>query len=242
MLQGKTPQETIDLVGRLVTGITELSRDRMQPTQPQYVTPQQQAQPLNPDLIIENPGEWQRQFAQALSNQQAQQMAAVAAPVLQQQAETARWMSQQDEKRKDIWGKYGTEVEGLMASIPAAYRTKAMWDKAADMVKAEHADEIIEERALQRAAQLRGTDTVGSGYGDSAEGRSGSAATEAWDAAAANPYGKHMIATVGKAGIAEHARREGLKLEDYLKTIGRSRTRLPGPGDEGVYWTELVED
>lgn len=245
VLQGRSPQETIDLVNKLVTSVTDITTARAQMTQQQHFTPQPQAQPLNPDLMIENPAEWQRQFAQALSANQASQLANVAQPVLAQQAETAEWMSKQDPKRAKVWERYGHEIAPLIAQVPLQYRTKSFYDKAADLIRAEHVDELMEERFAEKLTEYRASDTAssaGAGYRDERYGAGTSGDAEVWAQFEGNAYGKHMLETVGRSGIAEHCRREGIKLADYAKTVGRSRTKTPSQGEPGVFWTDLVQD
>lgn len=215
----------------------------MQLQTPQQLPPQQPApEPLNPNLMLEDPAEWQRRFAHGLAQNQAAQLAQVAMPVLSQQAETAAWMSRQDPKRKDIWEKYGHEVDALVAQTPVHMRTKALYDKAVDLVKGEHADEIAEAKIAERLAAMRETSTVGAGdgYGGSPAGTAGASAV--WDKVGTSEYGRYMLEQVGKSGIAEHCRREGIKLEQFAEQISRSRTRVPNAGEPGVFRTELVQD
>jgi hypothetical protein len=107
----------------------------------------------DPQLMYSDPAAYQNQLLNYQQQVMQQTMQQAAAPLFQGVAENAKWASQQDAKHRDVWSRYGHEIEAQMATIPAHLRTKQMWDTAAKLVKSEHLDELVHERAQTLAAQ-----------------------------------------------------------------------------------------
>jgi hypothetical protein len=100
------------------------------------------------------PEQYQQQMIAYQQHVMQQTMQQAAQPLIQGQAEQAKWSSQNDPRWKDIWSKYGHEIEAQMAGIHITQRTnKQLWDTAAQLVKSNHIDELVHERAQTLASQ-----------------------------------------------------------------------------------------
>jgi hypothetical protein len=188
--------------------------------------------------MLTDPAAWQAQFAARIQADNVARMNAAAAPLVQNNVETTRFMSQMDPKYKDVWAKWGMEIEREVMSIPAHMRTKALYDKAAQIVKSNHLNELIKAGAQQ---------LVSSGaFG--VEGSGGSAAPEAqadaevWsklDDSAMGQAAKSALGTNYKSKIRKAVdNMEGETIESYVKKLAGSKAKMD-PLAPGTWRTEL---
>ena len=120
----------------------------------------------DPSLMIADPAEYQRQYEVYTDARLAQTLAQVAAPIAYSMADTGKALSQANSEVADVWKRWGPEVESLVAHIPPGNRNRAMWDQAAKFVRSNHVDELVEEKAREKAAQFGSAPaTEGSSFG-----------------------------------------------------------------------------
>lgn len=137
----------------------------MQYAQP---APQQQfraPQPPDPDLLHTNTAEWQRQNNEYMAYMQNAQLAAVAMPFIYNQASLAKNQAKSDPRWSNIWQKYGAEVEREIATVPVERHTKELFDKACEIVKGRHVDDIALEMATRMHNASSGIERSGSAGG-----------------------------------------------------------------------------
>ena len=207
----------------------------------QQVTPQQQQvmqnqiDELDPERALTDPKGYQADFVKFMQNMQQQQIAQIAAPVLAQQKESARWMAQSDKQNTHVFDKWGSEVDKLVedAVRVGAVPSKALYDQAAKMVKANHLDELVAEKmsTMQVPETQRVTPT--SVTGDEAQDAT------LWEQVEKTSHGKALLGAVGKAGIMRHAEKQGISLKGYLESITKTRT-MHDPLKPGTWSSQLV--
>lgn len=120
--------------------------------------------PPDPDLAIRDPAAWQQQYDAYITARQQEQLAQVALPVMTTVAATARDLSRMDPEAGKVWQKYGPEIDALVAAIPVWQRSKATYDQAAKIVRANHVNDLVQEELDRaRASGGFGTEPAGSG-------------------------------------------------------------------------------
>lgn len=187
----------------------------------------------DPDMALTDPKGYQQQLTQYLYAQQTQQLAAAAGPVFEQLASTAKELSKNDPKNRDIWQKYGSQVEAMVANVPANLRTKDLYDQAVIMVKGQKFDELATEKAASLAAAGTGLARAGSAD-ESADTASGDAAV--WEKIEASPMGAAAIKVAGKQGILKAIRAGAYKsLEDYAAKAAASKSKVDSANPNIVY-------
>lgn len=192
---------------------------------------------LDDDLLVTNPSEWRRRFSaqQQVSTNAA--IASVAGPFASQMAATAATLAKRDPANADVADKWWTEVDAMVAPIPEHMRSQALYDQAAKMARANHIEEIAEERAAKLAAAATGVEGVGSGGVSGAAGSAG-VGDPAWDKIKASAMGARMLERYGKAKLVAAANAMG-GLEKYAEYIAGSRTEFD-PSHPSRMYTELI--
>lgn len=190
--------------------------------------------PLNPDKILTQPDEWQREM---LGN-----VGAVVGSALNQQASatyealasSAKHLSRSDPKVAPIWDKYSAEIEALANSPavnPAIRGTKEFWDQATKVVQAQHIDDLVQERAAAMAAELRPTAETGAGsYGASDPDTSTS-----MEKLKETTWGKRLVDRYGERGVLKNIEKLGVTLEQYAKMAGETNV-IVNPNNPAEWW------
>ena len=228
---GKTVNEVMDM--------TQGAFQTMQTFTPTVQNPQPPAVPQQPalqsaipgmpdaQLSFDNPAEYNRQLAlymKATTDAAVQQQAAqFAQPMMQQQKQMARTLASQNPNLKDIFDKYGHEIDTQMLSVDPQYCTVDAYTKVAQMIKGQHLDEFI-DAAVQKRAQI-GSGTIS---GDAPSGPTEStvpqdAIDEFWES------GHNYVKRLESDGITKNKLREnlpkmGLTAEAYIESIKRGNT------------------
>ena len=185
------------------------------------------------DEALTDPEGYQMKLANYLAAQTNAQLAQYAGPIVNQLASQARTLAQSEPKNKDIWEKYGSEVDAMVATVPAHMRTKELYDKAVVMVKGEHIDEIAAARAERLAAANPGMMRNGS---NSSSGNDAEPSGDVWDKIAATAIGSATIDAIGKRGIQKAIDKGVYKsAEDYLKHVERSKARVNSKSKQELY-------
>lgn len=104
----------------------------------------------------------------------AQRVAPVFQRYDQQLASAARTLAQTT--NPDEFKRWGPEIDQMVATVPAEQRTADLYTQAVRIVKANHLDEIANERAERRLAELGVTDRT-SGGGTNTSGPSATVVT-----------------------------------------------------------------
>jgi len=181
-LQGKDAAETLEAFQNQqeqYNEVVDAVRSLMSNNQPAYpnqppAQPAPQTTPLDPDKILTDPESWQRDAMNNIGQVIDYAVQQRTQGSLSGQADNARHLSKSDPAKAAVWEKYGGEIEQLansQAIDPSLKGSKNFWDKAADVVQANHLDEIVQERAQALAATMgSGVESGGSaGYGSSPE-------------------------------------------------------------------------
>ncbi len=222
-LRGKTAEEIVEWSDQVSDQVRTLYNQQTQTPAPQQAAPQP-AQALDPDLILTNPEEYQRQMIATINAQQSQNLAAAAGPIIQAQADTARFMSQHDKSHEDTWDRWSHDIDMQVANIPANLRTKALYDQAAKIVKAEHIDEIVDERAQALASAGSGLDTGSTFVGEQGDYQSQS--SDEWDKFDKSSVGRHLMSTLGKRKIAEMCEAHNMTISEYADMVAANKAEL----------------
>jgi hypothetical protein len=217
--QGKTFEEIVRL--------TEAIANNQSP-QPSTPTPSQAAPmtypqggaltPPDPQLMYTDPAAYQRQY-EAYSEARIQaQMAQMASPFAARQAELEKSESKRDPRFASVWQRWEVEIERELMGIPPESRNRALYDKAASIVKANHMDELLGEEVERRMA----AGGVGTERGSSAGGGEPQVQLdeleEAWDSD--HPY----FAKARSEGLTKNEMREWLRkwkipVSDFVKNV-----------------------
>ena len=241
-LQGRTATETANYVEQL-----EQQQQQMVNSVQQYVAAQGQAQPqaqpaatpVDADLMLTDPDAWQKQFAEKMGQGVQQYINQAGVPLYQGQAATAKSLSRQDPKYAEVWQKYGPEVERLMSGVPLAQQASPdMWNQAAKIVKSEHLEHFIDERAKTLAATLGSVEQGGTGTAMSGEG-SGS---EDMKRIRSSSYGKTNLDDYNDRQIEQTADKMGHSLKEFADMVEGTHI-VAHPKNRGEWYNrDLVQD
>ena len=221
-LRGKTAQEIVEWSDQVSDQVRTLYTQQTQaPAQP--VAPQP-TQALDPDLILTNPEEYQRQMINTINAQQNANLAQAAQPIINAQADTARFMSQHDKSHEETWDRWSHDIDMQVANIPANLRTKALYDQAAKIVKAEHIDEIVDERAQALASAGSGLDTGSTFLGDQGEYQSHN--SDEWEKFDQSSVGRHLMSTLGKRKIVEMCEAHNMTVSEYADMVAANKADI----------------
>ena len=223
-LAGKTPAEAVDIVNKLATGYTQLYQQASQ------LAPQAAPKMKAPDadLMLTNPEEWQRQYKAQIQTEMVNYMNQAAAPLVNQTAQASRYVASQG-KYKDVFEKYGHEVEMQVANIPIAQRTPELWEKVAQIVKGEHAEDLAQEyaqRLVNSSPSLHVPGTAGTNA-------SGSEDSTLWEKLENTALGKRQMEVLGRGGILKHIAAEGMTMEKFVDSVVNSGS-APDPSDPRI--------
>ena len=222
-LAGKSKDEAVAWVNNLVAEVQQLVATKQPAAQPQPQPRNMQSEMPDPDLVLTDPKKYQEQLAGFLQQQQNAALAQAAGPVYAQLASQSRDMSKNAPENKDVWSKWGAEVEQMVANVPAHMRTRELYDQAVVMVRGRHVDEIATEKAQALAAA--GTGLARANGGDAADTDSGD--KDVWEKIESSPIGKATLATIGKKGILNGIRSGAYKsLEDYANYVAKSKAKV----------------
>lgn len=161
--QQTQPQRQQPAVGNQQTPAPNTQTPQPRNAQGQFQSPQQNQQPAaqgggqmtgppDPDLIYDDPQEyqrqmqqWQQQTVQAAQQQVAQQLQ----PMLQNQGEQAKLTVKRDPEYQDVFDEYEPEIVAEMQNINPAQRTVKAWQTAAEIVAGRHRKELGQKYAQQ---------------------------------------------------------------------------------------------
>jgi hypothetical protein len=185
----------------------------------------------DPDLALTDPKAYQTQLAGYFEQQQANMLSQAAAPVYAQLATQSREMSRNDPKNRDIYAKYGAEVEAVVGNVPQHLRTKELYDKAVVMVRGEKFEELAAEKAATLAAAGTGLARAG---GASADADTDSGSDDVWSKIEATAMGAAALKVAGKKGILSAIRSGAYKdLNDYADKVAKSKAKVD-PANPGI--------
>ncbi len=155
--QGKTAKEVLE-IGKNLYSIAERFNQTGQvqaPAQPQYQSPQQGYQYQPPAQAPVEIGDDEfltgRQVKQFVS-QQAQALAPQFQQSVNLAAQTTLGLVQQ--KYTNEFQRYGPEIQGYLANLPREAWSLDNLERVVKIVRAEHLDELVDERARQRATEM----------------------------------------------------------------------------------------
>lgn len=220
-MQGKTPAEVAQLTTSLYQQNLSYQQQPSAPAVPHQPAPQPPAaSPPDPNLIYSDPAAYQAQYdayVRGLTQSVVQSQMQQYAPVVNQAAETARELSKLG-SHADVWRRWEPEIEMQMQGIPGHLRSKTLYDQAAQIVKANHLDELASERAQQMLAQNDpGTIRANGGVTLPPSTAEGDALDKAWDEDL--PYFQGMKREgLSKADVRRFCTQTGQSVEDYVKS------------------------
>jgi len=134
---GKTADE--------IVGIAEQRRTYVA-TQPSAPSPQQTPARSMPDgsLVYDDVNAFTSGIKDYVDNQLSATLTGAAQPLIG----LARDAAMRDEERRDVWRRYGPEIDAVMAPLPAQQRADVnMWKQAAELVAGRHFKELARAEA-----------------------------------------------------------------------------------------------
>jgi len=190
------------------------------------------------DLWLTDPARAQAMLTQSIMGQVQQYGNQAFQPVYQGQASLARANSQNDLRLKDIWDKYGREIDNLMSKVPPQNKiSKDVWDQAAKLIKSNHVDDIVNERAQEMLARLPQTET-----GQSTRASLPETQSSAIEKIRSSDYGKNHLDYLSDAQLIEQAKKMGNTIEEYAAMVESTRV-VANPKKPGEWRNEgLVRD
>lgn len=164
--RGKTARELLEITQQIVSniGMPQQPAPAPAPQTPAPTPMNMPPQPPDPDLIYTDKAEYNRQLAAYLQNTQLATLQQYSAPFTNNAADTAIHLSKQG-RFADVWKRWEPEVMAELASVPRSYWNITLLDKAAQIVRSNHLDEIVQEQAERLAADRGAPITEGSGPG-----------------------------------------------------------------------------
>lgn len=217
--------------GGVVAGRTAAEVAQMANQMAQALTQQQQqaqaaaAAPKRPEssLAITDPDQYQRDLI--AYNQAVTQatIAQAAAPIVQQNAATVREIAAMKDGNKEAFKKWGQEIDNYVASIPLHERTPALYDRAVQLVRSNHIEELATERAQALMAANPGTASPSGGDNFTVESIN-DGDDDVWKKIASTEIGRRQIKALGKARIREFANEHDGGLEAYAEKIAKNNS------------------
>lgn len=125
----------------------------LQAGQPQYQQPAQTPNaPVRPtnEMWTERPNEAAAMVAQMEAAEALKPALQGMTTLTQQASQMMRSLAQQ--QFRDDFSKWGPEIDGHMANVPVEHRTLDNYEKVVKLVRGNHLDEIVAERARQMVA------------------------------------------------------------------------------------------
>ena len=145
-------QKTLQSVGNFNQPSPQPQQHNTQQTPEPNMNQPQQPQMPDPDLQLTNPQEYNRQLQQYIAAMQQQQLQQYSQPFVQSAADTALHLSKNG-KYKNVWDRWEPEIMAELNNIPRQHWNVTLLDKAAQLVRANHLDEIVREEAERMASQ-----------------------------------------------------------------------------------------
>jgi hypothetical protein len=114
----------------------------------------QQLSPPDPELIYTDRAEYNRQLAAYMQAMQQQTFQQLGMPFINNAAETSLHLARNG-KYKEVWEKWEPEIMQELSVIPRTNWNIQLLDKAAQLVRSNHIDEIVRVEAERMAGNLR---------------------------------------------------------------------------------------
>lgn len=139
------------------------------------------------------------------------------APTYQALAATNRALMQQ--RYPNEFARYGPQIDMLIATIPVESRSIDILENAIKIVRADHMDEIVQERAQAMVANME--PTLRSGGGGSGTATSPLPQNNPLDAEGVNPEWQRRAKEVGLTAetIRDYCKANGMSMDDYFKLL-----------------------
>lgn len=146
------------------------------------------------------------------------QMSQMASPFAARQSELEKSESRRDPKYAAVWTRWADEIERELAGIPAESRNRALYDKAASIVKSNHMDELMAEEVEKRMA----AGGMGTERSTAAGGEPAPIATDdleaAWDSD--HPYFKRARNEgLSKGEVREWLKKWKIPVSDFVTNV-----------------------
>lgn len=231
-LQGKTATEAIDFVNNLVTEAQQLYQAVNTPQAQPAVQPQIST---DPDLWLTDPEKAQAVHTQQIMGQVQNYVGQAAQPLLQSNAQTARHLTVM--QHTDVFDKWGHEVDQIVANVPIAQRSPELYNQAVKMVKANHVEELAQERAQQLMQAGPGLEAGGQ-HADpfaatDAEGN------DVWSKFEQSEVGQKITARLTKRQITELCDKAGIGIVEYADMVARNTATIDP--DKGTITNSEIE-
>jgi hypothetical protein len=175
-------------------------------------------------LALENPDEYDRRMQAYMAHRDQQTLSQVASFAAPQLADSGRFMSQNDPEYKDVWSKYGSEIEQEMVrnNVPAHMRTKQAWDLVAKLVRGNHWRELATELADQRL-QGGGFGTEGSSAVGGSPASAGDPLSTFWNSGSAWVE-KAKATGMTLQSLRAHITRQGIPEQQWVDDMNKGRS------------------
>lgn len=211
-MRGKSPDEVAAIAMQLADAVGRAAQGQPMANQPQAPqnAPQTQWQAPSNESWTNDPNSAAESIvtrkAEALFNPALQQLQALA----QQTANTVRGLAEQ--KYSEDFRRWGPEINGYMAQIPADRRDLDAYQKVVTLVRGNHMDEIVNERVNAKMAQ--------GGLGERSTGANG-AAVNAVPGLDPNKIPAGFKALIDRHGLTEtdvksYCRQNGMSLDQWV--------------------------
>lgn len=196
--------------------------------------PAPQPKPLDPDKMLTDPSGYQSDLLGNVAGAMQTVMGQNTAATFEALSSSAKHLSRSDAKNAPLWDKYGAEIEALAnnpAIDPRIRGSKEFWDKAATVVKAEHLDDIVNERAQQMVAEMGPNVETGSG----SYGATDATETTAIEKMRTSEWGKRLLDRYGERGVIRTAEKMGVSLDKYADMVVGTNV-IVNPNNPSEWW------
>lgn len=161
-----------------------------------------------------------------------QQAAQTVQPQVQQNADQMAQMALGwvKDKQKDVFDKYGPEVQSYLANMPKQSWTVDNLTQVANLVRSNHLDELVTERARQLLAEQLPTMRSNGGAG------TGASIPNAGRTLQSDHLPENFRRKAESVGLSEQ------DLEDFTRTVGMTREQFFQQFDNKKFMTAAVAD
>lgn len=226
--RGRTVQEVLAQAENLNQTLQQYATSDRAPAQPQAPPESHQgdepnAFSINVDDLYANPENFTRSILSEAERRASQAVQSASGPILQPLSRVAR--SEAAQAKREIFDRYGAEIDSMMASIPLQQKVSAdAWLTAADVVAGRHWKELAEAQMERTLASRRDPGSMPT----QSNPTSGSPARNAIDKLFKDKHPavqRYVDNEVDAATLVAHAKRMGKTPEEYAESLKKIHER-----------------
>lgn len=222
---GKTADEVLGLSQEMFN-VIQTSAPTPAPVPTPSPTPMNTHE-IDPNLMYSNPTEYNRLLVESARAAARAELAAAEVSFGTPMESMAKSQAQAFEP--EVWKRYAPEIEVLMRDVaPAQRRNPEVWKRAVKLVKSDHLDDLVEERARALAARGDAGSLPGSGAPPTGDPRASLSPLRKLFADKAEAVKDYIRDEISVDQVIARARQQGYTEEAYAELLTNRALRRVG--------------